>query len=184
MNGTKILVMVVMTSLFLTALAIPSEVRGEDISRELKSTHMNLKADDKLSPEFNHKPDTEPQTKNVKADYQDYYVVIADSQWVDVGTWTSEGIDGDMTVSGTVFFNLWFMETSNHGNGNDHNWQFDFQYNGETIAHAECSSEGSTTEVREVTTQADISETINAKSGDCNGRCATLNHGKDGTHVW
>ena len=165
MNGTKILVMVVMTSLFLTALAIPSEVSGEDISRELKNTHINLKAEDKVSPETEHKLETEGQSKHIMADYDDYNAVKTSKRWVDVGTWTSDGLSGDMRMQGTAAFNLWVRQTD--AGDNDADFRFELKYNSDRAAYIEITGM-STTEGQavEITASASISENIEAVSGE------------------
>jgi len=165
----KILVtVIVLLSLLLSAITIP----GADgqVIREFKQVHINLKAEDLFSPEYEHRGDTEPQTLRINADYDQYPLSRTNRRWVDVGTWTSDTLDGDMTVQGTVVFNVWFQEID-EGYDNQPSWQFDLLLNDESIAHVETGTTASNpNQPIEVTAQAQLNEpSFTAISGDTFG---------------
>ncbi len=170
MNPSKIFVTIIMLSLVLTVIAVP-EGNGQDVIREAKNVHINMKADSVFSPEYESGNDTEPQKKRVFADYDDYGAVLMNQRYVDVGTWTSDGMEGDMTVSGNILFNIWFIEVSNNGgSANDPDWIFELQYNGDAVAQVEIMDTASSdTQVIEITAQTNLAEPLSVGPGDTLG---------------
>jgi hypothetical protein len=168
MNLNKIIALFTILALAFTVVSIPSAA-GEGVTREFKDVHVNMKANEVFNPEFVHDNETEAQSKRVMADYDDYGAVRANRRFVDVGTWTSGSLSGAMTIQGSVTFNIWFKDAAGNG-GSDSDWIFDLEYNGAQAVHAEQSySASSTTEAKEVTVSASVSEPINAASGDTFG---------------
>lgn len=146
--------------------ALPQPAESQEGSREFKSTHLNLKANELLSPETEHKNDTEAQTKRVNADYDSYPGLKANRRWVDVGTWTSSGVAGSFTIKGSVVFNIWFKEIDD-GTDNSPDWKFELKRNDETIASAEVDGTNSDPDnVIEVTASASLAQDIQVNAGD------------------
>ena len=145
MNNLKITILLIISILMLSAVVVPvgESANGE---REFRLVHINLKAEDGLSPEFEHENDTEPQTKRVRAQYDEYPGTRTNREWVDAGTWTSDGVAGAMTIdSGTFTFNLWFQVVASDYSA-EPDWEFKFFHNGVeictvTVTNAEESSD-------------------------------------------
>ncbi len=164
MKLIKVFAVLIIAAFILSAIPTPTE--GQGGKREFKSTHLNLKADDKLSPETEHANDTEAQKKRVKAKYDNYGVAKANRQWVDVGTWTSDGVAGDFTIKGTVVFNIWFEEVDD-GTDNSPDWQFDLKQNDQSVAHVEKDgTDSQPNKVIEVTASVALSDDVQVKAGD------------------
>ena len=164
MRLIKIFAVLIIAAFILSAIPTPTE--GQGGKREFKSTHLNLKANDILSPETEHKNDTEAQTKRVKAKYDSYPGVKTNRQWVDVGTWTSDAVAGDFTIKGTVVFNIWFKEIDD-GTDNSPDWQFDLKQNDESVAHVEKDGTNSDpNKVIEVTASVALTQDVQVKAGD------------------
>ena len=117
---------IVIFGITILALAMVCSAREE---KEFKQVHINMKADDIFSPEYNHRGDADHERRSVEADCDEYGNIKTNRQYVDVGTWESYWIRGNLTLKGTIRFNLWFKERDD-GYDNNPDWQFELQYNG------------------------------------------------------
>ena len=162
----KMLVMIIISIMIFSALTIPAAeaLNGE---REFKLVHINLKQGYGLSPETEHNSDTEAQTQTVQADYQDGLIGRTDRQWVDVGTWTSSGIDSAFTLdSGQYKFNMWFQVADTDYQA-DPDWEFTLRHNEENLASVQIlNTAESNTEPIEVWATTNIGSPVDAASGD------------------
>ena len=167
MKANQIVVILLLASLSLTALTMPVGEAQED-TREFRFVHLNLKDSDKLSPETNHKNNTEAITKYVPAEYSEspLFPGARTPEWTDAGKWNSDAIKAPMTLRGTVKFNLWYTIRDEGFNG-EPDWIFELQKNGDAIATTDIvTSAKSTDEPVEVRASALLSSTIEAVASD------------------
>ncbi|MCK4614181.1 MAG: hypothetical protein KAU14_05195, partial [Thermoplasmata archaeon] len=166
MNANRMLAISIITSLILMGLAMP-DGEGQGENRESKNVHMNLKEGNKLSPETVHDVNESAQTRHVRAETRQAGNIIYETYWVDVGTWTSDGLKGDLTAEGRVVFNIWYQMTE-HVNNNRVDWEFRLRYNDEDVAYVKAENTGESHDhPMEATAETTLNRTnIHASSGD------------------
>ena len=99
----------------------------------LKETQ-NSEGNDDLSPQ-NKLPNDPQATKTVTAQSDDWIVLESGRETVTVGTWTSEPVDFDISVSITSF-DIWW-ESMESSSNDDCYWTIAIQHNGQDVSEDE-----------------------------------------------
>jgi len=99
----------------------------------LKETQ-NSEGNDDLSPQ-NKLPEDPQATKTVTAQSDDWIVLESGRETVTVGTWTSEPVDFDISVSITSF-DIWW-ESMESSSNDDCYWTIAIQHNGQDVSEDE-----------------------------------------------
>lgn len=154
-----------MLSIILSAFVIPTG-EGQDPQTDFKKVHVNMKAEDKFSPELDHQNDTEAQRKLVQAQYTQNTPVSRVAEWTDAGIWESDAVKQPFTMQGQIIFNLWYQIVDDGYNGAP-DWRFEIQLNGEQVAYKERQDgHANKDEPEEVTDTVNFPEPVEVKSGD------------------
>ena len=166
MNSFKLIVMMIISMLMLSALTIQTG-EGQTGEREFRQTHINLKAGDGLSPETEHDNETEAQRELVIAQYDDFGVGRTNRQWVDVGTWMSDGIENALTLdSGQYRFNMWFQVVDSTYTA-DPDWEFTLRRNGVDVTSVQVlNTAESNTQPIEIWANSNVGSPEEAEAGD------------------
>ena len=122
----------------------------------LKETQ-NSEGNDDLSPQ-NKLPDEQQATKTIVGQSDDYIFFEAGREPVDVGTWTSEPVEFDISISITSF-DIWWESTESSSN-DDCVWTIEIQHNGEQVSEedSDCTHGGGEIEkgTHSLTTNIDL----------------------------
>ena len=166
MNSFKLMIMLIISMLMLSALTVQTG-EAQIGEREFRQTHINLKAADGLSPETEHDNETEAQRELVLAQYDDFGVGRTNRQWVDVGTWISDGIENALTLdSGQYRFNMWFQVVDSTYTA-DPDWEFTLRRNGVDVTSIQVlNTAESTTEPIEIWATANVGSPEEAQTDD------------------
>jgi len=139
MRQVSALIAIAITAIFLVSFsASAEEPTFEAPELELK---FNLKEEnDGLSPQ-NKLPGEPEATKTVMAQSDSYVVIETNRQSVDVGTWTSEPVEFDVSISITSF-DVWWEDTE--GSDDSCEWTITIQHNGGDVEEvfSDCQHDG------------------------------------------
>jgi len=163
--ATMLIVLVLLSAAVPLFAAIPV-VSGEEVQRETAPLHLNLKKEDKFSPETEQDSNHTGEVRHVTANHDQIGNLIYNVDWEEVGTWTSDDLAGDLSAEGQVQFNIWYQVTENVNNNNV-DWEFRLSYNDEDVCYAKLENANQDTDRPiEVSVQGTLNRTITASSGD------------------
>lgn len=165
----KASLIMILSFFVMTMLLIPSVpvTEGQEVNDQFSNVHVNLRAEDKFSPELNHVLETEPTVKRVTAQWSNGIVPGSRvAEWTPPVSWESDPIKGPMTIQGTVKFNLWY-DIIDEGFTGSPDWRFNLFLNDESIAYVQRDdSSNDKDNIVEVTASTDLNGTTEIKSGD------------------
>ena len=138
--------MLVFSALIVASASVNAEEEPEYENPELQvkfnfKDTQNSEGNDDLSPQ-NKLPDEPQTTKTIVGQSDDYFFFEAGREPVDVGTWTSEPVEFDISISITSF-DIWWESTESDGN-DDCIWTIEIQHNGEEVSEedSDCTHGG------------------------------------------
>lgn len=159
------------TMIVFIALALPSSMSAtaqepmqETMQGEIKSVHLNMAENEKVTPELPDELASE-QSVNVPCGWVPAWWSVTGrfghAEWRTVGTWVSENLGSSMKVTGSAEFNIW-VTFEGDGTPSASDFEFTVQSNGNPISDAVVIEdvpleEGM--EPYEITASANINET-------------------------
>ena len=171
--------MLVFSALIIASVSVNAEEEPEYENPELQlkfnfKDTQNSEGNDDLSPQ-NKLPDEPETTKTIVGQSDDYFFFEAGREPVDVGTWTSERVEFDISISITSC-DIWWESTESDNNG-DCIWTIEIQHNGEGVSEedSDCTHEGG--EVEKGTHS--LNTNIDLVTGDTFGIYLTLTSWED-----
>jgi len=127
-------IVLVFSALILASMSVNADEEPEYENPELQ-LKFNLKEENNgLSPQ-NKLPGEAEATKTVQAQSDNWIVVESGRETVAVGTWTSEPVEYDLSIS-IASFDIWWESMESDSN-DDCYWTIEIQHNGEGVSEDE-----------------------------------------------
>jgi len=168
----------VISALILVSMSINAEepvYENPDLQLKfnLKETQ-NSEGNDDLSPQ-NKLPEDPQATKTIIGQSDDYFFFEAGREPVDVGTWTSEPVEFDISIV-VNSFDIWW-ESLESNNNDDCFWTIEIQQNGQQVSEDESDCTHGGGEIEKGTHA--LGTTLDLVAGDTFGIDLTLTSWED-----
>jgi len=131
-------VIFVITIIAMMSLPFANVVHSEEgmASKEMSTVHLNLKEAAELSPETDHTREA-VEEKPPSSYTNNLFGLTRSREWTTIGTWNSDTVKYDTNLSGTVMFNMWWVEDPTD---DDYNARMQMRWTVETDTGEELTS--------------------------------------------